>query len=324
MKKVSVIVPVYNVREYLAKCVMSIRNQTERQIEIILVDDGSVDGSGELCDELAQEDGRIKVIHKVNGGLSSARNRGILEFTCELLCFVDSDDIISPIYVEHLLALIENHECDIAVGRFIQFKEKEPLFDTSLDSQVTILNGKQAIDILFSPLYVNAIIACNKMFRKRLFSVTRFTEGIIHEDEDIMYRLYYASGKVAFSDKAIYGYFSRDNSITKSKFSPRNYDFLALSKKRIAFFQENGEVRFCHLFLKNYCWTLLDFAKKAQEILGDTEKSKKLVQEFRSVSQPLLSSKFIPVQKRLALMLIRIYPKLYFLMVKVYAMRRGK
>ena len=118
---ISVIVPVYNVKDYLERCVKSIINQTEKDIEIILVDDGSTDGSSLICDELAKSDNRITVFHKANGGLSSARNCGIERAKGKYLCFIDSDDIISPYFVEHLLTLIQKYNCDIRLGSFVMF-----------------------------------------------------------------------------------------------------------------------------------------------------------------------------------------------------------
>ena len=166
MQKVSVIVPIYNVKEYLERCVKSIIGQTERNIKIILVDDGSTDGSSMICDSFAQIDDRITVLHKKNGGLSSARNYGLKYANSEYVCFVDSDDIMSSDYVEHLLFLNEKYECDITVGRYVCFDENEPIFDNTDDPEVEIIDGHRAINKLFGDSYVTATIACNKLFRK--------------------------------------------------------------------------------------------------------------------------------------------------------------
>ena len=155
MKKVSVIVPVYNVKAYLDKCVQSIINQTEQSIEIILVDDGSTDGSSLLCDDWAKADNRIIVIHKENGGLSSARNCGLQKANGEFVCFIDSDDVISPYFVEHLLLLVTKYDCDISVGRYACFSETEPDFDIK-NTDIEIIEGKKAINQLFGDSYVNA------------------------------------------------------------------------------------------------------------------------------------------------------------------------
>ena len=313
--KVSVIVPVYNVENYLEKCVNSIINQTERDIQIILVDDGSTDKSPQICDELSLKDDRIVVFHKKNGGLSSARNKGLENAKADYVCFIDSDDIIAPYYVEHLLSLIEKYDCDVAVGKFETFTDKDPSFD-NIDNDVEIVGGKNAIDKLFGKSYVTATIACNKVYKKSLFDDIKFPEGKINEDEATAYRIFYKTERVAFSNSVVYGYYMRDNSITKSKFSKRNFDFLEIAWERCMFFKERGEERYYYLFLKIYCWTLLEFSEKTKKILGDSKKSKELVKEFKEKSKILKKSLYISKSKRIAIGLIRWFPSLYFLLKK--------
>ena len=315
MDKVSVIVPIYNAESYLEKCVNSIINQTERDIQIILVDDGSTDKSPQICDELSLKDDRIVVFHKKNGGLSSARNKGLENAKADYVCFIDSDDIIAPYYVEHLLSLIEKYDCDVAVGKFETFTDKDPSFD-NIDNDVEIVEGKNAIDKLFGKSYVTATIACNKVYKKSLFDDIKFPEGKINEDEATAYRIFYKTERVAFSNSVVYGYYMRDNSITKSKFSKRNFDFLEIAWERCMFFKERGEERYYYLFLKIYCWTLLEFSEKTKKILGDSKKSKELVKEFKEKSKILKKSLYISKSKRIAIGLIRWFPSLYFLLKK--------
>ena len=312
MQKVSVIVPVYNVKDYLERCVKSIIAQTERNIQIILVDDGSTDGSGLICDKLAETDDRINVLHKKNGGLSSARNFGIQFAKCEFICFIDSDDIISPHYVEHLLYLNEKHGCDISVGRYACFDKTEPIFRYA-EQEIEIINGKQAINKLFGESYVTATIACNKLYKKTLFDDLKYPEGLINEDEALAYRLYYKANKVAFSSNIIYGYYMRANSITKSRFSEKNFDFLKIAWERCVFFERNEEEKYYHLFLKLYCWALLDFAQKTRKVLGDSAKGRALVKEFKKKSVILTTSPYISKAKKLAIRLFRAFPSFYYL-----------
>ena len=312
MKKVSVIVPVYNVKAYLNRCVQSILNQTEQNIQIILVDDGSTDGSSSLCDDLAKADNRIRVIHKENGGLSSARNCGLQNANGDFVCFIDSDDVISPYFVEHLLFLVAKYACDISVGRYVCFNETEPDFDTK-DIDIEIVEGKKAINQLFGDSYVNATIACNKLYKRSLFDDLKYPEGLINEDEALAYRLYYKANKVAFSSNIIYGYFMRANSITKSRFSKKNFDFLQIAWDRCIFFENNNEERYYHLFLKIYCWTLLDFAQKTKKVLCDSKKSKELIKEFKAKSRTLIASPYISKGKRIVIKVFRVFPSLYYL-----------
>ena len=312
MLKVSVIVPIYNVKEDLERCVRSIIAQTEPNIQIVLVDDGSTDGSSALCDSLAEIDNRIIALHKKNGGLSSARNYGLKFANGRYVCFIDSDDIISPYYVEHLLSLNEKNGCDISVGRYICFNDEEPSFDDA-EHEVEVINGNQAINKLFGDSYVTATIACNKLYRKSLFDDLKYPEGLINEDEALAYKLYYKANKVAFSSNVVYGYYMRADSITKSRFSERNFDFLKIAWERCLFFENQKEERYYHLFLKVYCWTLLDFAKKTKQILGDGDKSKELIKEFKHKSCILLHSSHISTSRKIAISLFRLFPTLYYL-----------
>lgn len=314
MSKVSIIVPVYNVYAYLERCVESIIRQTEQDIEILLIDDGSTDGSAMLCNRLAEADGRITVIHKENGGLSSARNYGLQMAMGDFVCFVDSDDVIAPYYVEHLLHLIQTYDSDLSVGQYACFLETMPSFD-NVAQDIQVLSGKDAINKLFGESNICATIACNKMYRKTLFSDISFPEGLINEDEAVAYRLFYKAKKVVFSSNTIYGYYTRTDSITKRGFSQRNYDYLQIAWERCEFFKNNNEERYYHLFLKIYCWVLLEYGKKARTILKDKKKNKELLKEFKAKSRLLIRSPYISKTKRMGIRLFSIFPPVYFLSV---------
>ena len=316
MDLISVIVPVYNVRNYLEKCVKSITAQTEKNIQIILVDDGSTDGSSLICDELSKNDDRIEVFHKENGGLSSARNFGISKAKGEYVCFIDSDDIISPYFVEHLLFFIKKCDCDVAVGKYECFTEAEPVFSNE-DMGFELVEGKKAVDKLFGESCINATIACNKLYKKTLFDDLKFPEGLFNEDEAVAYRIFYKTKRVAFSNNIVYGYYVREGSITKSPFSKRNFDYLQISWERCLFFKEHSEERYYYLFLKKYCWELLEYAKKTRKFIGDTKKSKELVKEFKEKSKILLKSPYMSRIKKIAVKLIRALPMMYFVFKKL-------
>ena len=313
MVKISIIVPVYNVKDYLERCVKSILNQSKKNIEVILVDDGSTDGSALLCDNLAKLDERVISLHKENGGISSARNYGLQFSKGEYVCFIDSDDVIAPYFVERLNELMEKNGCDIAVGEFVTFNDEPPLFEL-VDESIEILEGKQAINKLFGDSYVSATIACNKMYKKSLFNDIKYPEGLINEDEATAYKLYYLANKVVFSNLIVYGYYMRPNSITKSRFSEKNFDFLKIAWERCLFFKEKNQERYYHLFLKNYCFDLLIFSKKTKKLLKNSKTSKKLKQEFKKLSKTLLKSKHISLLKKCFIMAIRVCPSFFYVM----------
>lgn len=222
---VSVIVPVYNVEEYLARCVDSILAQTYEKLEVILVDDGATDTSGAICDSYEAKDPRVRVIHKENGGLSSARNAGIDIARGEWLKFVDSDDWIEPDAVESLLCLALKHRTELVVGGRWDVKAATGEKRRGLcPRQEEVVSGTEMVRRIF--LWDNCdSSACDKLFHRRLFREIRFPLGMVCEDVPIMYRIVLDAGKTALLDKPIYNYFHRSGSITYAKVSERDFHF---------------------------------------------------------------------------------------------------
>lgn len=219
---VSIIVPIYNVDKYIEKCVNSICNQSYKNIEIILVDDGSKDMSGSIIDELAKNDNRIKVVHKKNSGVSSARNVGIEKSQGKYICFVDGDDYIKSDYVEYLLKLLLKNDADISLTRkmFSNFDNKQTKNDTTL-----IFSGERAaIDILTYNIPIG--VYC-KMFKKSLLSKynIRFREDIyIGEGFNFNVDAFQRSKKVAVGHRKTY-YYRRDNETSATtKFSKEKWE----------------------------------------------------------------------------------------------------
>lgn len=215
---VSVIVPIYNVEQYLERCIKSIQNQTYRNLEIILVDDGSPDNCGEICDRYATEDERIKVVHKNNGGLSSARNAGIAVAQGEYYLFIDSDDCIAVNMVERMYSVCKYNDTDITICGYQRFSEDEEisLIDTSKKEKLTILDKDEAMSRIYSR-GVKYVVAWNKMYRKTLFDDVSYKEGKLNEDEFTTYKLYGNSNKIAEIDDVLYFYFYNGNSITTNE-----------------------------------------------------------------------------------------------------------
>ncbi|MEI7668283.1 MAG: glycosyltransferase family A protein, partial [Erysipelotrichaceae bacterium] len=164
MELISVIVPVYNVEKYIDRCVSSILNQTYKNLDIILVDDGSQDKSGQICDEYALKDNRIKVLHKSNGGLSDARNKGIELSKGEYISFVDSDDTISNNFIDKLYNLCVNYSSDISMCYFKQFTS-EISFNREHESRIDIFTNIQMLENLINEKYVQSTVAWNKLYK---------------------------------------------------------------------------------------------------------------------------------------------------------------
>lgn len=246
-KCVSVIVPIYNVEPYLKRAVDSIIDQTYSRLEIILVDDGSPDNCGKICDDYAKKDNRIKVIHKANGGLSDARNAGLDIATGDYIAFVDSDDYIAEDFVETLLAELEKHDADVSMCSYRVTSSVE--FDDSIweengDQEVEVCGRMELLSNLYDANHRDAtyfIVSWNKLYKASLWEGIRFPKGKIHEDEATTYRIYDKASKGVYIHTPLYGYFSAPESITRSRFSLKRLDWLDAMDDRIRYFEEKGE-----------------------------------------------------------------------------------
>lgn len=215
---ISVIVPVYNTERFLDTCIQSILSQTYQNFEIILVDDGSTDGSPEKCDLYAESDSRIRVIHKKNGGQSSARNRGLDVCKGDYISFVDSDDWIEPDMYMTLLGLLEEHDASLAVcSRYDAYENS----DRKVIGKVIENPGLfDAYDVLpqMAMGRISDFSVCDKLHRRDLWETIRFPEGEIYEDLAVMYKVLIAARKVVLCEQPFYVYFHRRNSTVTSTF----------------------------------------------------------------------------------------------------------
>lgn len=211
---VSVVIPAYNVEDYLDDCLLSVTNQSYGQLEIIIVDDGSTDSTSQKCDEWALRDQRICVYHQSNSGLSAARNKGTQESNGGYIVYVDSDDEIGNHYIKSLLYALQSAGTLMSVTGLTQYKDEVPT-STYKDIRVQIVSGKEAI---FSALMGQQIgfYACGKMFDSSLKSLLKFPEKRSYEDQATIYKLFDFAGEVAYENASDYYYRSRDTSISNS------------------------------------------------------------------------------------------------------------
>lgn len=240
MPKVSVIVPIYDVEKYLQSCIDSILAQTYICMEIILVDDGSPDLCGSICDRNSMLDNRIHVIHKENEGLSSARNVGLEVATGKYVVFIDSDDTIHEKFIEILINLCEQYDCDIAQCDFLVVtKDSAKLPLNSLQS-LFFYSGKQSLSKLcMGNDNVKYLVPWNKIYRRELFQGIRYPVGRIHEDEFVTYKLLWKAQKVAVTNQYLYYYLKRPDSIMGRKFSIKRLDCHVAFQERLDFLKEN-------------------------------------------------------------------------------------
>lgn len=211
-KLISIIIPVYNVEEYLERCVESVINQTYKNLDIILVDDGSSDRSVAICDEYAALDSRIRVVHKVNGGVSSARNTGLDMARGEIISFLDSDDWVHSEYLERLLELMESRKADIAMCDFLRTSSKNELAELGSENIIEYSN-LEALEQFLDKHYVQMVVLWGKLYKRELFDELRFPLGRVHEDEYLTYKLIFRAEKIAFTSLKMLCYWKRPDSI---------------------------------------------------------------------------------------------------------------
>lgn len=249
MPKTSIVVPVYNVETYLEKCVRSLLSQTEQDFELLLIDDGSTDQSGKLCDTLAETDPRIRVIHQENRGLGGARNTGIEAATGTYLLFIDSDDSLLPHTLQHALAAAEEQQAEIAVfGFFTEDEQGNRLADFPCDLPTTAFSPKEHKScLLTSPC------AWNKLYRRELFVRTgiRYPSRVWYEDIRTTLKLFTQAERITGVDTIGYAYLQRQGSIMNSGNLQRNHEIIDAFDDLLPWFAEHDLLQ---AYEQELCW----------------------------------------------------------------------
>lgn len=237
-EKISVIVPVYKVEEYLGDCIESILRQTYTDFELILVDDGSPDRCGEICDEYKKKDTRIQVIHKMNGGLSDARNAGLKIASGEYITFVDSDDMISDDYLERLHTSLKKYGADIVQG---EFTEDFDDIGKRSNKSVVVYNRNEALESFLHQKRVQ-VIACAKLYKKECFTCVEYPKGRINEDNLTTYKNIWKAKTVVCIPEYIYFYRQNTNGIMKSNLSAKRFEILSFQKELEVFLGRDAAI----------------------------------------------------------------------------------
>lgn len=239
---VSVIIPVYNVQLYLPQCLKSVCNQTYSNLEIIVVDDGSIDASGTIADDYAAIDKRIFVIHKINGGLSSARNEGIRHAKGEYYLFVDSDDYIDQDTVEAMLGVMLEHGAQL-VECGMRKVYSDGKTEEECNATEVVLSGREAVSSFLERKNTMKPVACDSLYHKSIFREISFEEGRLHEDGWFKYKAFYTAEKVVITPKTYYNYRQeRDGSIMTVKVRRKNIrDIVDAFEVRNAYFMDRNE-----------------------------------------------------------------------------------
>ena len=287
---ISVIVPIYNVERYLEKCIHSILNQTYQNLEIILVDDGSPDNCGAICDQYSDVEQRIKVIHKQNGGLSDARNKGIDASSGEFLVFVDSDDTILPEMIEKLYRRIVIDQSDMAFCGYKQVNQYgEFLSEVALPDNV--LTGFDALKVSYESQGVLYTITWNKLYKRHLFQSIRFPVGKYHEDEYTTYLILDQCRRISIIREALYIYYQRADSIMQEVYSVKRLDGIEASYERYIYYKKKGGKYKTLLIPEGNTFTPIFFRSKLL-FKPKTQEEKKRVREIDRMAKYICIDKF--------------------------------
>lgn len=319
MPEISIIVPVYNVEKYLKNCIDSILNQTFKDFELILVNDGSTDKSLDICKYYESIDSRIRIINKQNGGLSSARNAGLDVFIGKYVGFIDSDDYIHPQMYEILYNQMTKNNADIGICDFEKVYDfNKEFLDNKfiLNNEIESMNNEDALLKLLGEKAVKYIIMCNKLYKKEIFQNERFKEGIIHEDEHIIHRLLYKAKNIIYIEKKLYFYLQREGSIMNKKLSIDTVDYLLACSDRIRFFSEKN---LKDLKLKWEAFYLWKFFKEYIELYKNFHYDKKmrlLRNDFRKLLKLLLKSENHLMKEKISWIVFAVSPNIYYKLIK--------
>ncbi len=272
---ISVIVPVYNVEKYLNRCVQSIVDQTYKNLEIILVDDGSPDHCPQMCDAWAKKDSRIQVIHKKNAGVSSARNAGLDAATGDFIGFVDGDDILFSDFYKTLVSQAQENNADVSACAFCFFRDdySEATQSSCYIHKQKNYSSSELLKEYFATCKGEWVSLCNKIIRSSLFSGLRFPKGRVFEDWTLAPLLYSRAAKISFIPEKYYGYVVHAGSIMRTETIKRYHDCVCADYDHFVYFNNLG--------ISDFNYNIRQFAKsdfrKCIKVYKNTHQSKELL-----------------------------------------------
>lgn len=284
MELISVIVPVYKVEKYLKKCVDSIRNQTYQNLEILLVDDGSPDGSPAMCDAYADEDSRIKVIHKEHGGVSDAKNVGIKNAKGKWIFFLDSDDYIHTKLIDTLHEEAKKENADMAMSSMYYYMDDSAIQIDPFDAcEKEVLVKPDIVPQLYSNSAVDFVVVCSKLIKRDVWRDLQFPVGKLHEDEFVAAELLNRIRRCVFVKVRWYFYLQRNDSIMGSKGKKNYYDAIEAKTKRLNYFQEREDDVLFAKAARDLQWSYMSLYVNLDDKLFDANELNQLRNNFRKI-----------------------------------------
>lgn len=317
MEKISVIVPVYKVEKYLNRCLISLINQTYENLEIILVDDGSPDRCGTICDKFAEQYENVTAVHKSNGGLSDARNYGLKIATGELISFIDSDDYVDEDYFEYLYELLSKYNCQMSMCGMIG--EDEIGNQIKLHTKITYESGcLKSKDALCKILYQEGfdVSAWGKLYRRFIFDNLQFKVGILYEDFEIIDKTVLSCDCIAYGSKPKYHYIQHTGSImSKDKFDKKIFYLIELSNNKRKKYFEEKELKNAVVWRDVY--SKLIVLNRMIKVGNSKVECQKEINELCYDLNSILCDKRVQIKYKMVLLLLKLIPGLYFRLIKI-------
>ena len=295
----------------MARCVESILNQSYTNLQVILVDDGSPDNCGDLCDSYARKDNRITVIHKENGGLSDARNAGISIAKGELITFIDSDDYVSINYVEELLRIMNRTNADLSMVDLDVVNESTPYSADEKIGEISIISGRDAIELALKTSFRQS--AWGKLYRREVFDTIQFPKGLLYEDLAIVYNILAVTNRIAISDAKLYKYEVRPGSIMQTSFNINHYNSLVVTDEAMDFVKaQYPEFEMLTNGRRVYSYfTVLRRMLKSPDNVFYSAQIKELKDRINNYSRGLIWNREIKASLKLRILALKISDKLY-------------
>ena len=288
MLMVSIIVPVYNVESYLERCITSILNQTYKSFELILVDDGSTDKSSFICDDYAKKDNRTVVVHKKNGGLSSARNAGLDIARGGYISFVDGDDYLDNSFIEKLLNSLILSNSDIAVCGYQKVKNNQYVAHVTIEKEKMILKSNDFVELSLTK-YPLGVLACNKIYKKELFDNLRYPLNKYHEDEYLFHKLIDKASKTIIIKDVLYFYEQRNTSIMHNRSYKHLKDSVEANVDRLCYYLNTNNNQLIRLSMMGLIASSFELRKLNREKAKET--INKCKTQIKRVNEPALGLK---------------------------------
>lgn len=310
LEKVTLIVPVYNVEDYLDRCMDSVLGQTYENLEIILVDDGSTDNSGKMCDEYKAKDSRIHVIHQKNAGLSAARNVALDIMAGEYVMFIDSDDKVDKRIVEHLLGDMHKYKCDIVeCGIYDVYGNK--IMEKKLPEKTKAYTVEEALSMDIGAMG-GAVSACAKLYKRSIFSTVRYREGKIGEDGYAIVDVLSQAESIVIDNRPMYYYYHRRNSITTNTFTKANLDNIQAYKYNLKQVKHKfPSVVPIVIFRLDWCYLIAVDRILMSNDWKTNEYLPKLMNHIKRNRRRILLSEFIRRNRKIAVVLLLLNKELY-------------